>query len=269
MTDDEQLGTLFRAAASDSGAPPPGFDHHSVVAASRRITVRRRAAVTGVGVALFAAVGIGGVLVLPSASSGGAGDTATVAAPMHAPVPDQGSAPEAARGDARAAAPDSARAAAPDSAQAAAPESRGAPPPPAAPNAAAEAVPPGAAAVGGPPLGPGTAECADRQDPALRAIVEQVLPEVVGAPEAATTMECRPGGERGVNVEVADGAAHGLLTVEYLPPGETAPQVEGALTAPTASGGTVLVSSRPERPGEPAPLADRLQDAVDYLAPRL
>ena len=63
---------------------------------------------------------------------------------------------------------------------------------------------PGAAAVPpiGIPLGPGTGECADRQDPALRALVEQALPEVVGAREAATTLECRPGGERGVALEV-------------------------------------------------------------------
>ncbi|HYH32501.1 MAG TPA: hypothetical protein VD903_19185, partial [Pseudonocardia sp.] len=143
-------------------------------------------------------------------------------------------------------------------------------PPPAAEGAPGAAPEPGAAAVGGPPpLGPGTTECADRQDPALRALVEQVLPEVVGAPEAAVTMECRPGGERGVNLEVRDGAATGLLTVQYLPPGAQPEPVEGAVVAPTASGGTVVVSSRAEQPDAPAPFGDRLDELTTHLAPRL
>ncbi len=239
--DDEEMGALFRAAASDSGAPPPGFDHGSVVQASRRITTRRRAAVTGLGLALVVVAGVGVAVGLPRTSPGG--DASTVAAPMLAPAP----APEARR-DSRA-------------------QQDG--PPPAAEGApgAAAAVP--GAGAGAPPLGPGRTECADRQDPALRALVEQVLPEVVGAPEAATTMECRPGGERGVNVEVTDGGATGLLTVQYLPPDTAARLVPGALSAPTASGGTVVVSSRGDGPGEPAPLADQLQGAVEFLASRL
>src|SRR5918992_2671501 len=82
--DDERLGALFRAAASDSAAPAPGFDHEAVVRASRRITVRRRAAVTVGGLALFGLVGIGGTVALPGPSGAG-GDAATVAAPMIAP----------------------------------------------------------------------------------------------------------------------------------------------------------------------------------------
>jgi hypothetical protein len=242
--DDDELGSLFRAAASDTGAPPPGFDHRSILAASRRVTIRRRAAVTGLGLALFAVVGVGGMIALPSNQDGGAGQS-TAAAPMLAP--DSAPAPNA---DSRALAPDQA-------------------PPYAAPGEPDAAGVPEAAAVGGPPLGPGTAECADRQDPALRALVEQVLPEVVGAPEAATTTECRPGGERGVNVEVGDGTAAGLLTVTYLPPGAAVSLAEGGLSAPTASGGTVIVSSRADRRGSAAPLADRLPDVVSYLAPRL
>ncbi len=104
--DDDDLSTLFRTAASDTGAPPPGFDHRSVVAASRRVTVRRRAAVTGVGVALFAAVGVGGMIVLPANQQGGAGETSTAAAPMFESgpeVPLQAPAPGA---DSRAAAPE-------------------------------------------------------------------------------------------------------------------------------------------------------------------
>jgi hypothetical protein len=244
--DDERIGALFRAAASDSAAPPPGFDHEAVVRASRRITARRRAAVTVGGLALFAVVGIGGAVALPGASERGS-DAATAAAPMIAP--------EAPQADSRAQhAPPPAAA---EGAPGAGPDLRMAPDP-------------GAAAVGGPPpLGPGTTECADRQDPALRAIVEEFLPEVVGAPEAAITMECRPAGERGVNLEVRDGAATGLLMVQYLPPGVQPERVEGAVIAPTASGGTVVVSSRGERAGAPAPFADRLDTLADQLAPRL
>ena len=122
---------------------------------------------------------------------------------------------------------------------------------------------PGAAAV--PPLGPGTGDCADRQDPALRALVDEALPEVDGAREAATTMECRPGGERGVALEV-DG---GVLTVTYLPPGPVATAPDGAQTASTASGGTLVLASRAERAGDPEPFADRFPAMVAYLAPRL
>src|SRR5690606_3240188 len=121
------------------------------------------------------------------------------------------------------------------------------------------------------PLGPGTTECADRQDPALRAIVEEYLPEVVGAPEAAITMGCRPPGERGVNLEVTAGAARGVRTVQYLPPGadRVGGAAEGAVSRPTASGGTVVVSSRGDGPGAAAPFADRLDALAAQLSPRL
>ncbi|TWF76977.1 hypothetical protein FHX44_112876 [Pseudonocardia hierapolitana] len=246
MTDDERLGALFRAAASDSAAPEPGFDHQTVVRTSRRITVRRRAAVTVGGLALFAIVGIGGTLALPGPTGGA--DDATVAAPMLAP--------EAPSADSRRAQQQVPPPAAAESA-------------PGAADAPLVAPAPGAAAVGGPPLGPGTGECADRQDPALRSVVEEFLPEVVGAPEAAVTEECRPGGERGVNLEVRDGARPGLLTVQYLPPGVAPDLVAGAVSAPTASGGTVVVSTRGDGADAPAPFADRLDALVTQLAPRL
>jgi hypothetical protein len=82
-------------------------------------------------------------------------------------------------------------------------------------------------------------------------------------------MECRPGGERGVNVEVRDGDAAGLLGVEYLPPGVAVDLVTGAVSAPTASGGTVVVHARPTEPGAPAPFEDRLDATAAFLAPRL
>jgi hypothetical protein len=251
MTDDERLGALFRDAASDSAAPAPGFDHEAVVRASRRITARRRAAVTVGGLALFAAVGIGGTIVLPEATGGG-GDAATVAAPMLAPE-----GPSDSRAQQQAPPPAAAEGA---PGAGAVPDRREVAPAPA----------PGAAAVGGqPPLGPGTTECADRQDPALRAVVEEFLPEVVGAPRAAISEECRPRGERGVNLEVRDGATAGLLTVQYLPPGTAPSPAAGGVSAPTASGGTVVVITRGAGPGAPAPFADRVHTLATELAPRL
>ncbi|GAA1235264.1 hypothetical protein [Pseudonocardia alaniniphila] len=226
--DDQELGALFRAAASDSGAPPPAFDHDSVLRASRRATTRRRLLMAGGAIAVFALAGVGVAVALP----GSPGNGTTVAAPMSA-------------GDRapRAAAPQ-------DSAGAA--------------ERAAEGVSPLS-----PPLGPGNTECADRQDPAVRALVDQVLPEVAGAPEAATTMECRPGGERGVAVEASEGEATGLLSVQYLPPGVEAALPPGAVSEPTASGGTVIVSSSSSEVGAPAPFAGRLASVAEYLAPRL
>jgi hypothetical protein len=228
--DDQELGALFRAAASDSGAPPPAFDHDSVLRASRHATTRRRLLMAGGAIAVFALVGVGAAVALP----GSPGDGTTVAAPMSA-------------GDraARPAAPQDASGAAGGAAEGAVSQS--------------------------PPLGPGDTECADRQDPALRTLVDQVLPEVAGAPEAATTMECRTGGERGIAVEVDDDTTgtDGLLAVRYLPPGTAAAPLPGAVSKPTASGGTVIATSRPSEVGDPAPFADRLPAVVAYLAPLL
>ncbi|OLT10930.1 hypothetical protein BJF78_28330 [Pseudonocardia sp. CNS-139] len=235
--DDDRLGDLFRAAASDPGAPAPGFDRESVVGASRRVTARRRAAVLGAGLALVAVAGVGTVVSLPSSSSGGAGDASTVAAPMLAPAAPYDSRAEGADRRRPRRASRTPRHRRPRRR----PPRRSDPPPASAPTGRTR------------PCERSSSRCC----------------EVVGAPEAATTDECRTGGERGVNVEVGEGAARGLLTVEYLPPGVTERLVAGALSAPTASGGTVVVSSRPERPGEPAPLADRLPDALRYLAPLL
>ena len=134
---------------------------------------------------------------------------------------------------------------------------------PAAPEAAGDAVAPGPAAS----VPPGLAGCIDGPDPALRAAVEQALPELAGSPPAATI--CGQNGERGVTLEVVDDGTAGLLDVTYLPPGVTAALVEGAVAAPTASGGTVVVSSRAAAPGAAKPFADRLGTAAAALAPRL
>jgi hypothetical protein len=240
MDDDERLAALFREAASDPAAPPPRFGHDDVVATSRRITARRRSAAVGAA-AVIGLAGLGAAVVLP-----GDGGTPTSAA---APA----SAPEAARDSAGS-----------GSAELSEPYAGDAD----AGSAERGALPSPAAAPLDPPLGPGAGECADRQDPALRALVEQVLPEVVGAPPAATTDVCLPATERYLAIEVTDGAAKGLLAVGYLPPGSVPQVPAGTLTAPTASGGTVLVGSTADGPG-PGPFADRLPALLDHLAARL
>ncbi len=238
MTDDDRLAALFRDAASDPGAPAPGFDHGDVLSASWRITARRRTAMIGGSLAVFAVLGVGAVAVLPAPD-----DTAsTVAAPAVEPAPERAAAPEGAAG----AAPDAA-----DAADAA--------------GKAAQAAPPAAGA----PLGPGVEPCADRQDPQLRALLEQALPEVIGAPAAAGSDECRPGAERYVTVEVDDRGRTGLFGVSYLPPGAAVDPADGGVSAPTASGGTVVVRARPVGGSAPAPFADRIADVAAFLAPRL
>jgi hypothetical protein len=228
--DEDRLAAVFRAAAADPGAPPAPFDHGDVVRASRRVTLRRRSALAGGALAVVAVLGVGVVAALPPSMDG-------------EPVPS--AAAEAARSAPGSAGSEAADAAAPPLA------------------ASPEPLLPAA------PLGPGDPDaCADRQDPAVRALLEEVLPEVAGAPEAVVTLECRPGGERGVNLEV-DG---GVLTVQYLPPGG-APAAVGAgavsATRPTASGGTVTVAVRAMKPGGPVPFADRVDAVAAHLAPRL
>jgi hypothetical protein len=234
--DDERLGVLFHAAVGDP--PPPSFDHRDVVGASRRATARRRSALAGGVLAVLAIAGVGVTAALPGSSDG----SATSAS---APVPDAARQGESSPGGAEDGAAGGIE----------------------LPEALRDAPP-----YTGAPLGPGDpAGCADRQDPALRALVEEVLPEVAGAPEAPTTLECRPGGERGVNLEVSDAGAAGLLTVEYLPPGEEPPVIDpqASASAPTASGGTVVVLARALDPADRAPFEARLDTVATYLAPRL
>lgn len=251
MTDDDRLAELFRAAAADPAAPPPGFDHRDVLSASRRITARRRSALVAGAFALFAVVGVGAVVALPDSptATSAAAPAAADRAEANRVDAAQAPAPEA---DAEQAAPQQAgkeraeRAAAGDAAGAAPPAPLGAP-------------------FTGAPLGPGQGDCADRQDPRLRAYLEQVLPEAVGAPAAASTDECLPGTQRYVTVEVQDG----LFGVAYLPPGTVPDLVPGAVSAPTASGGTVIVHTGPVDAGVPPPFLDRLDAVAQFLAPRL
>jgi hypothetical protein len=300
--DDDRLAGLFREAASDGGAPAPGFDHGDVVATSRRITARRRSAVIGGAVALFAVAGIGTVVALPR------GDTSTVSAAAPAPAqraadaaaPPAPAAPEAALGcpggaGAPRGADDGAGSAgavaggagsgggagaprgADDGASSTGGVAGGAAPggagSPGAANGGAGGCAAGGsgsgggagsggaagpAAAAGAPLGPGSTTCADRQDPALRALLVEVLPEAASAPAAATTDVCLPGSERYVSLELGGG----VFTAAYLPPGTVPSLAEGASSAPTASGGTVIVSP-------PAALRDRAPAVLQYLGPRL
>lgn len=236
MSDDERLAALFRDAASDADAPAPRFDHDDVVSASRRITARRRSAALAAA-AVIGLAGLGAAVLLPI---GGDSPASTAASPLDAP--EAADAPYAARDDA-------------GSGEAGSGEAGGA-----GGDAAAQAPAP-PAAPGLVPLGPGAGPCADRQDPDLRRLVEQVLPEVADAAPAATTDVCLPGRDRYLALQVPGG----VLTVSYLAPGSIPAVVQGALLADTASGGTLIVHSTADRAG----FADRLPELVAFLAPRL
>ncbi|MDF3049465.1 MAG: hypothetical protein K0R87_1103 [Pseudonocardia sp.] len=161
---DTRLTATFQDAAQD--APPAGFDVAEVLATSRRLTRRRRSALAGAALAVLALTGVG-----VTAELAGGSET-VVASSAHS----RNGADAAAEPDAR------------DADRAAGLEAQAAPAPQAAPHGAAE---------GESPLGPGMRECADRQDPQLRALVEQVLPEVEGAPEAPRRgARSRAGGAR-------------------------------------------------------------------------
>jgi hypothetical protein len=243
MSDDERLAALFRDAASDADAPAPTFDHSDVVATSRRITARRRAAVVAAA-AVIGLAGAGAAVYLPTRGE----DLATSAAsPLNAP--------EAANAPYAADDPDAARDSAGESGAAGSSQGSGeaASAPPVAPPAAS----------GGIPLGPADGQCAARQDPALRRLVEQVVPEAAAATPAATTDICLNGADRYLALQLPDG----VLSVSYLAPGSIPAVVPGALVADTASGGTLIVHSTADRPG--APSADRLPELVAFLVPRL
>lgn len=214
--------------AAVAGAVPPAPFDHADVVAASRRVTARRRSALAGGA--LAVLAVAGVGVAGTLPERGDSGQVTSSAPA--------SAPEAA---------DDARAAAPGPASTDAPETM----------------------LSVPPLAPGDAvSCANPQDPALRALLEEVLPEVAGTAEAATTTECRPGGERGVHLGLPDG----LLSVAYLPPGaEPRPPDPGVtrISEPTASGGTVVVISQAGQPGSAGPFADRVDEVATYLAPRL
>ena len=259
MTEDDRIAELFHAAASEAGVPPPRFDHRDVVAVSRRITARRRSAVVGGAVAFLFVAGVGTVAVLPrsdsstmtTASAGADADDNAAAAPRAA-------APEAAVGGADSAEAGGAHSGSAGGAAGAAGSGGG----------SAGVAPGGEAGAGGAqtpeagtpahPLGPGSGICANRQDPALKALVVAVLPEAANAPGAATSDICLPGTQRFLSIELGGG----VLSVCYLPPGTVASLSPGASSAATASHGTVTVSPAPGH-------ANQVPELLAYLAPRL
>jgi hypothetical protein len=275
--DDDRLAGLFHAAASDTGAPPPRFDHGDVVATSRRITARRRSALVGGALAVLVVAGVGTAVTLPRGQSS-ALSAAAPAAPAprdaaSAPGPPPAAAPQAAVGGAGT---ETGASAGTGSGGAGSNESGGgagggagggsdgngagvaAPggPGSGADSSGAAGARPGGTQAG--PLGPGHTTCADRQDPALRALLVQALPEAANARAAATTDICLPGSQRYVSLELGGG----VLTVGYLPPGTVPSLAQGASSAPTTSGGTVLVAPPPA-------LRDRAPALLAALAPRL
>lgn len=231
--DDDRLAAAFRAAVQD--APEAGFGHEDVLAGSRRLARRRRMLVTS-GVAAAVIVLAGGVTTgVVLTRDGGTTTSAAAPAPEQAEQAGPGSAADAAAPRAAAA--------------------------PSAPRSEA-------------PLGPATGPCVNPQDPELRALVDAALPALAGAREAPTTMTCRPGGGREVNLEATDGTLTGLFTVVYTPPGEPPAQTAtavGWVTAevPTASGGTVVVTSRGDADSGGVPFADDVRPLAEALGPRL
>lgn len=265
MQDDDQgLGAVFEAASA--GAPPAGFDHADVVRASGRAAARRRSVLLGAAAALVvlaAAGGTGaGLAAHRTGTAGAAGSEQAVegAAPDAAGSDSAGSDPAGSAGAGSSAV---AGDAGPDAAGEAVTgsgggvdgpvgvgRSTGTAPRPAAggsgpapggtPAAAPRAATPPSGGTGIVVLGPGHGTCANRQDPALRALVDRSLPDVAGARAAATPDLCLPGGQRRVSIEYAGG----VLQVSYLPPGTVASLDPGYLDAATASGGTVIVPAR-------------------------
>ncbi|GAA4543307.1 hypothetical protein [Pseudonocardia xishanensis] len=235
---DHRLAAAFRDAVPEP--PEAGFSADDVRRESHRIGRRNRMLLTG-GVAAAVIVLAGGVTTGVVLARDGR--TTTSAA---APAQDSGS------GARELGAPDLAREAAPGGSGAAV-----------------------APAPVGVPLGPASGrDCVNPQDPELRALVDTALPALASARQAPTTMVCRQGGGREVNLEVVDGDLTGLLSVVYTPPGEEPTQTAGAVgwvmeERSTASGGLVTVTSRAQSDSGGVPFAAEVATLADALAPRL
>ncbi|MBN9111918.1 MAG: hypothetical protein J0I34_24435 [Pseudonocardia sp.] len=133
------------------------------------------------------------------------------------------------------------------------------------------AVPPNAAAPTVP--GPSDTGCVPMQDPGLRALLNEALPPVANAREAAVPMVCKQGGGREVALEVDDGPAHGVLSVVFTPAGEPVedgqPVGWARAGSPTASGGYVAVTSVSDSDSGAIPFESQLATVASALAPRL
>jgi hypothetical protein len=237
--DERRLTEMFSEAADSAAhsAPPAGFDHADVVAGSRRAQQRTRRlqtsaiAVAVIGLATAGAVSVG---VLNTSTSG----SSTLAEPS--PV----TSPQAAES-----APGAESAPQPFGAQS---DSRAA-----APFAAEKRA--------------GSSSCAvpDRQ---LFEQLSEVIPAVRGAtPRPLSDEAYCPEGARGVEVDVTDGGAHGVLRVLLSPPGSLGggSNVQTGGSASTSSvathdGGSLSLTTSSSRGA--APFEDQLDDLADELA---
>jgi len=254
----ERLNDAFRDAASD--APEAGFSVDDVRRESHRIGRRNRMLLTG-GIAAAVIVLAGGVttgVVLTRDP----GAVTSAAAPVDSGQRSNGQGSNGQGSSGPGSSGQGAR-------ELGAPNAAGEAPLAPSPGGAADSRP------GTGPLGPADGQdCVNPQDPALRSLVDSVVPELASAREAPTTMVCRPGGGREVNLEVTDGALTGLFSVVYTPPGE-APAQTGAASnwamsaVTTASGGQVTVTSRADADSGGTPFGRRVESIAEALAPLL
>ncbi|HEV7787375.1 MAG TPA: hypothetical protein VGP05_00050 [Pseudonocardia sp.] len=237
--DERRLTEMFSEAADSAAhnAPPATFDHSDVVAGSRRAQQRSRRlqtsaiAVAVLGLATAGALGVG---VLNTSTSG----SSTLAEPSPVTSPQ---AAESAPGVESAPQPFGAQS-----------DSRAA-----APFAAGKRA--------------GSSSCAvpDRQ---LFEQLSDVIPAVRGAtPRPLSDEAYCPDGARGVEVDVTDGGARGVLRVLLSPPGSLGggSNVQTGGSGSTSSvathdGGSLSLTTSSSRGA--APFEDQLDDLADELA---
>ncbi len=247
MTDDDRLAELFRHGGLRPGRATRRFRPRG--RACRRPGGSPRAAGppwSAAAVAVFALVGVGAVVILP-AETPTASTAAAPAAPDRAgraeSGPDAAAAPNAAARPGRREGAGSAR-----------PHPR-AVPAPGTPPAGARSVPAPEPAPTGRTrsCGPTWSRCCPRWS------VPRPRPTPTSAgPGASATSPSR----------CRTGAARGLFAVSYLPPGTAVDPTAGSVSAPTASGGTVVVHTVPVG-GTVAPFQSRLPEVAASLAPQL
>ena len=251
MTDDDRLAELFRAAASDPAAPPPGFDHGtccpppggSPLGAGPALVGRARSRCSPWSVWVRRWRCRTTRRPRPRRPRR---PRRTGPAPVDRPRPPHRRRPPAAGGGRREV---------PDAAAGAPPSGRCRPGSDSPPRTD--------------PLGPGNGACADRQDPQLRAYLEQVLP---GGGR-------RPGRGQHRRVPARDAALRhrrgagrprrGCSGCRTCRRARSRTSPAGAVSATTASGGTVIVHTGPVDGTVPPPFLDRLGAVAGFLAPRL
>lgn len=248
--DERRLSELFTEAAEQvqHSAPPPGFDHASVLANSRRATERARRWQTGtMAAAVVVVVGAGLTSIQLLGTAGRPPTTLAGPAPSASPAP----APRFDR-----------------AAPLTGPEVRSAPNARSGPD-----VPPGPGIPPGPEgERPGSSSCA-QPDLILFSQLTAALPGVKGKTPRppADDADC-PQGARGVEVDVRDRGAPGVLRVLLSPPGAGGVTVTGrgrgsvyTTSARTRDGARLTVSVTTDAPGR-IPYANRLTQLARTLA---